>query len=173
MSDDDRILRNHQEAADAIGMGRDAIRGDARKKWWPGYPMTVRQLKELRKLNVGKQGGNHKKPPAAKNPDGTYDPDLDAAVTGDSPWLEEYRKWNAEYRRIQVFEKQGSLLPRDKTRDALTEMASLIRGCCEALATRFGQDAADLLTQTLDQVEGRIGSLCGDCGDGDIGAGGE
>jgi len=135
----------------------------------PGEPgrYLVEDCRAWMDANVLEPTGNHKPRQAPKNPDGVYDPDLDAAVTGDSPWLEEYRKWNAEYRRIQVFEKQGLLLPRDKTRDALGEIASLIRGTVEAMRRVHGDGPADLLIKSLDRVEQRIGILCGDCGDGD------
>ena len=70
--------------------------------------------------------------------------------------LERYREERAAMARLDRMEREGSLLPRDDVREAMGRIAAMIRGAGEALQRHFGQAAADILLDSLDDAEREI-----------------
>lgn len=70
--------------------------------------------------------------------------------------LERYREERAAIARLDRMEREGSLLPRDEVREAMGRVASMIRGAGDALQRHFGQAAADILIDALDDAEREI-----------------
>ena len=70
--------------------------------------------------------------------------------------LERYREERAAIARLDRMEREGSLLPRDEVREAMGRVASMIRGAGDALQRHYGQAAAEILTDALDDAEREI-----------------
>lgn len=79
--------------------------------------------------------------------------DDDALMQGSgSLALERYREERAAIARLDRLEREGSLLPRDEVREALGRIASILRGAGDTLQRQFGQTAADILLEALDDA---------------------
>ncbi|MCO6438171.1 MAG: hypothetical protein J5J06_13840 [Phycisphaerae bacterium] len=75
---------------------------------------------------------------------------------GSSPALERYRTERAELARLDRLERQRQLLPRDEVREALGQIASILREAGESLQRQFGRAAAEVLYEALDDAEREI-----------------
>lgn len=83
--------------------------------------------------------------------------DDDVLMTGpSSPALERYREERAAMARLMRMEREGELLPRDLVRQSLLKTASIIRIAGEALQKQFGDAAADILYEAIDDAEAEI-----------------
>lgn len=82
-------------------------------------------------------------------------------VGGASPALERYREERASLARLDRREREGELLPRDEVRQSLAKMASVLRVAGETLQRQFGQAAADILNEALDDTEHEIDRVFG------------
>ena len=81
----------------------------------------------------------------------------DVLLAGESsPALERYREERAALARLDRLEREGSLLPRDEVREAMGRVASMIRSAGDALQRHYGQAAAEILTDALDDAEREI-----------------
>jgi hypothetical protein len=69
-----------------------------------------------------------------------------------SPALERYREERALMARLDRLEREGQLLPRDEVRVALGRIAAIVRGAGDTLQRQFGQAAADILLEALDDA---------------------
>jgi hypothetical protein len=69
-----------------------------------------------------------------------------------SPALERYREERAAIARLDRLEREGHLVPRDEVREALGRIASILRGAGDTLQRQFGQAAADILLEALDDA---------------------
>jgi len=79
--------------------------------------------------------------------------DDDALLQGaGSPALERYREERALIARLDRLEREGQLLPRDEVRVALGRIAAIIRGAGDTLQQQFGQTAADILLEALEDA---------------------
>lgn len=85
----------------------------------------------------------------------TREPD-DLLQGGPSPALERYRNERAELARLDRLERQRHLLPRGEVREALGQIASILREAGEALQRQFGKAAAEVLYEALDDAEREI-----------------
>lgn len=89
--------------------------------------------------------------------------DDDALMQGTgSPALERYREERALMARLDRLQREQQLLPRDEVREALARIATILRGAGETLQRQFGQGAADILYEALDDGEREIGSAFGE-----------
>lgn len=70
---------------------------------------------------------------------------------GDSPWLEQYRKMRAKHAELDLENRKGELIERDKCQEILSRWAVLIRRMGERLGKRYGNDAAATVKDTLDE----------------------
>lgn len=70
-----------------------------------------------------------------------------------SPALERYREERASMARLDRLEREAELLQRDVVRQSLGKIAGVIRNAGEALQRQFGQSAADILNEALDDAE--------------------
>jgi hypothetical protein len=79
--------------------------------------------------------------------------DDDVLMQGNgSPALERYREERAAIARLDRLEREGQLLPRDEVREALGRIAAIVRGAGDTLQRQFGQAAADILLEALDDA---------------------
>ena len=72
---------------------------------------------------------------------------------GDSPELERYRKARADLAEMERDERNGSLIPRQQLEPAFVQYASAIRRAGEGLQRRYGNEAAAMLNEALDDAE--------------------
>jgi hypothetical protein len=81
----------------------------------------------------------------------------DALMNGSSsPALERYREERAAMAQMDRLEREGNLISRDVVRISLGKTASIIRTAGEALQRQFGQAAADILNEAIDDAEAEI-----------------
>ncbi|QDV25950.1 hypothetical protein [Aureliella helgolandensis] len=73
-----------------------------------------------------------------------------------SPALERYREERALLARLVRLEREGELLPRDLVRLSLAKTAALIRAAGETLQKQFGDTAAELLYDAIEDAESEI-----------------
>jgi len=69
---------------------------------------------------------------------------------GNSPALERYREERASLAKLDRLEREGELIPRREGREALAQVATLIRGAGDALSRQFSPQAAEILHEALD-----------------------
>lgn len=81
--------------------------------------------------------------------------DLDMQGTG-SPALERYREERAAIARLDRLEREGLLLPREEVRDAITQVASILRSAGDLLQRQFGVGALDVLHEALDDAQREV-----------------
>jgi hypothetical protein len=83
-----------------------------------------------------------------------------------SPALERYRDERAMLARLDRLEREGCLVPRDKVREALGRMATMLREAGDTLQREFGMAALDIFLEALDDVERELersfGEQCDD-----------
>jgi hypothetical protein len=79
-----------------------------------------------------------------------------------SPALERYREERALLAELDRLERTRQLLPLDYVQQAHDRMAMLIRRAIERLDIRFGNDAGDIMRDTLDDYEREIDEMFGD-----------
>lgn len=83
--------------------------------------------------------------------------DLDDMLVGTgSPALERYREERAKLARLDRLDREQQLLPRDEVREALSQIATILRGAGETLQREFGAGAADILYEALDDADREI-----------------
>ena len=81
---------------------------------------------------------------------------------GDSPALERYRMAKAELAELDLKERQGSLIDRERARGVLGRWAAITRRMGEKLAARHGRGAAQLLSDALDRCTALVEREFGD-----------
>lgn len=84
---------------------------------------------------------------------------------GDSPNLEEYRKWKAKLAEADYRERSAELIPRDAMMEGLARFMGLMREAGEKLQQRFGADAYAILETALVEFDSVIEEM--DSGDDD------
>jgi hypothetical protein len=85
---------------------------------------------------------------------------------GGSPALEAYRQERAAMARMDRLQRQGQLLPRDLTREALGRVGAILRTAGDALQREYGVGAAELLNESLDDAQRELNRFFGDAEDG-------
>jgi hypothetical protein len=69
-----------------------------------------------------------------------------------SPALERYREERALIARLDRLEREQQLVARDEIREALGRIAAILRSAGDTLQRQFGQSAADILLEALDDA---------------------
>ena len=93
--------------------------------------------------------------------------DQDELMRGSgSPALEEYRQERAKLARLDRLEREGQLVPRDESREALARIATILGGAGDALGRQFGPGAVELLHEALDDAQREIERVFGEGTDG-------
>lgn len=91
-------------------------------------------------------------------PDGVSPDDL--LLTGEnSPALEEFRRGRAKMIWMDVAEREKTLIPRGQIEPPLTQAALVLRRAGERLARSYGNDAAAVLNEAVDQWESTCEAL--------------
>jgi hypothetical protein len=88
---------------------------------------------------------------------------------GGSPALERYREERAALARLDRLEREGVLLPREKARQAMGQVASIVRGAGDALQRQFGAAAVEILYEALGDAQREIDRTFGDQSNGGSG----
>jgi hypothetical protein len=70
---------------------------------------------------------------------------------GDSPNLEEYRKWKAKREKNFYEVDVNNLVPRTEVKPALLRFGRILRGAGDKLAREFGNAAAEILNEATDE----------------------
>lgn len=80
-------------------------------------------------------------------------PQEDPLLTGgdESDGLERYRLAKAKHAELDYEHRKGELIERQKARDIFGRWAVLIRRMGERLATRYGNDAAEIVNEALEE----------------------
>lgn len=81
---------------------------------------------------------------------------------GDSPGLERYRLAKAKHAELDLEQRKGELIEREKAKLILSRWASLIRQMGERLAKRYGNDAAKTVNETLDECGAAVEEVMSD-----------
>jgi phage terminase Nu1 subunit (DNA packaging protein) len=84
---------------------------------------------------------------------------------GDSPGLERYRLAKAEHAELDLAERRGDLIERDKCREVLARWAVVIRRMGERLAKRYGTAASTEVIDTLKECESVVMEAMADADD--------
>jgi phage terminase Nu1 subunit (DNA packaging protein) len=84
----------------------------------------------------------------SQSPNPADDPLL---ADGDSPGLERYRLAKAKHAELDLEQRKGELIEREKAKLILSRWASLIRQMGERLSKRYGNEAAKTVNETLDE----------------------
>lgn len=79
-----------------------------------------------------------------------------------SPALEDYRRERAAIARLDRLEREGQLIPREQSRQALGQGAAILRAAGETLQRQFGPEAAQILHEALDDFQHEIDRTFGD-----------
>lgn len=82
-----------------------------------------------------------------------------------SPAMERWREEKYRLARIERRQRERTLLPRGDIHSGLARVASVIRRAGDALQRQFGDDAAKILTNALDDAQHEIDRLFGDTDD--------
>jgi hypothetical protein len=91
------------------------------------------------------------------------DDDADALLGSDapSPALERYREERAAIARLDRLERERVLVRRDEIRQGLGRIAAILRTAGETLGQQYGNDAAEILNEALDDAERDIARFFG------------
>src|SRR4051812_7280136 len=95
------------------------------------------------------------------------DDPLLAGTGGSSPALERYREERAALAKLDRLERERSLIPRDRCREALGRIATILRSAGDALGRQFGSGATDVLYEALDDATREVERSFGDDDGGD------
>ena len=76
-----------------------------------------------------------------------------------SPALELWREEKYKLARISRLEKEGDLIPRELLHETLSILAGILRKGGESIRKHFGEEALELFTEILNNVEREINSF--------------
>ncbi len=82
-------------------------------------------------------------------------------VGASSPALERYREEREALARLDRLEREGYLLPRDEVREALGRIAVILREASDTLLRQFGDSAAQIMHEALDDAHRDMQSYFG------------
>ena len=81
----------------------------------------------------------------------------DGSANGrETPDQRRHRAASADLLELQVAERRGQLLPRDRAHEMLAQIAIILRAAGESLRRQFGREAHAVLTEALDDAEREI-----------------
>ncbi len=113
----------------------------------PGRPGRYEAGAIVRWLRASGPWKQHAKPEGG-------DPLLESGE--DSPGLERYRLAKAAHAELDLAERRGELLSRDKARTVLGRWSTMLRGLGDRMAKRYGMEAAIAVNETLTECESVI-----------------
>lgn len=82
-------------------------------------------------------------------------------VGASTPALEDLRRARAELAKLDLEERRHSLLPREGIRTAFGRVASILRAAGDTLLHRFGEEAAEILSDAIDDADGEMKQVAG------------
>lgn len=94
-------------------------------------------------------------------------------VGSDSPALEQYRRQRARLAELDVAEREGKLISREKLHAAMAKFAGVIRQAGEVLQRQYGTDAHKVLDDALVDAMRNLDWIAGDDSDGERTGNGE
>lgn len=86
----------------------------------------------------------------------TEDPLL---ADGDSPALERYRLAKAKHAELDLEQRKGDLIDKEKCRDVLGRWGAIIRKMGDRVSKRFGTEANQMIRESLDECESIVRGL--------------
>lgn len=125
--------------ADFCGVSIETVKNWA-KQGMPGTPNAYDVSEIIQWLRSVGPWRQHAKPDSD-------DPLLSA--DGDSPGLERYRQAKAALAELELEERKGTLLSRDKARSTLGRWASIVRRLGERLGRRYGPEATTAVNDAI------------------------
>jgi phage terminase Nu1 subunit (DNA packaging protein) len=137
-------VRRQADVAVFFGVSIDTVKNWA-KQQMPGAPGNYDLAEILRWLRAS---GPWKAKPVI--PPGA---DELLVAEGDSPGLERYRLAKAALAELELEERKGALLSREKARLALNRWASIIRRLGERFGKRYGREAAMALNDAITECQ--------------------
>jgi phage terminase Nu1 subunit (DNA packaging protein) len=78
---------------------------------------------------------------------------------GDSPALERYRLAKAKHAELDLEQRKGELIDKEKCRDVLARWGSTIRKMGDRVSKRFGIEANQMVSEAIDECESIIKGL--------------
>ncbi len=151
------VLNRQSDVAVFFGQSLDTIKHWA-KQGMPGRPGRYEAGSIVRWLRSSGPWKQHGKPENG-------DPLLESG--DDSPGLERYRQAKAALAELDLQERRGDLLSRDKARTVLGRWASMLRNLGDRMAKRYGMEAAIAVNETLTECESVIADELDDAGSAD------
>lgn len=140
------IAKRHADVADFCGVSIDTVKNWA-KRGMPGRSGAYDLAIIVQWLRTEGPWRSHAKP------EQSTDPLLDGEIT---EGLERYRLARAELSELELAERKGSLIARDKVRTVLSRWASIVKRMAEVTRKRFGADAAAVISDALSECEAVI-----------------
>jgi hypothetical protein len=138
------------EVAAALGNSIQTLERYWIKSGMPGGESGPWDIVEIAKWHYSRKGGRSGV---------DQDPMLDGPA---SPALEQYREARAALARLELENRQKSLIPRVDVHQALARIAAIIRQAGDSLQRLFGTEAHAILEEALDDAEREIESSFGD-----------
>jgi transcriptional regulator with XRE-family HTH domain len=131
-------VETQNEVAQFFGVSIDTIKNWA-KQQMPGTPKAYRLDKIAIWLRTEGPGSSK------------FKEDDPLLTEGDSPGLERYRMAKAKLAELDLESRKNQLIDREKARDIFGRWATLIRRMGERLSKRWGNEAANMVNETLDE----------------------
>jgi hypothetical protein len=78
---------------------------------------------------------------------------------GDSPALERYRLAKAKHAELDLEQRKGELIDKEKCRDVLARWGSTIRKMGDRISKRFGIEANQMVSEAIDECESIVKGL--------------
>jgi phage terminase Nu1 subunit (DNA packaging protein) len=78
---------------------------------------------------------------------------------GDSPALERYRLAKAKHAELDLEQRKGELIDKEKCRDVLARWGSTIRKMGDRISKRFGIEANQMVSEAIDECESIVRAL--------------
>lgn len=137
-----KVVRQN-DVADFCGVSIDTVKGWA-KQGMPGVPGAYDLSTIVRWLRSSGPWRQYVRPEVD-------DPDLYGNV--DSPGLERYRLAKAAIAELDLEERKGELLSREKARSALIRWAAVFRRLGDRMGKRFGAAAGRSVNDALSECQ--------------------
>jgi phage terminase Nu1 subunit (DNA packaging protein) len=139
------IAAKQAQVAEFCGVSFDTVKSWA-KQGMPGSPGAYDLSAIVQWLRTKGPWRQHLK----------VDSDDPLLSDGDSPGLERYRLAKAAIAELDLEERKGNLLSREKVRAILIRWATIIRRLGERLAKHFGNQAAGMVNDSLGECQAVI-----------------
>ena len=78
---------------------------------------------------------------------------------GNSPNLEELRKWKAKEAEVSYRERVGALIPRSELRPTMTALMKILQRANETIQRQFGNGPSEVLDEALSEIQAQYRRL--------------